>query len=156
MTIFTVGYEGTTIDAFIAALKTRRISQLIDVREMPLSRKRGFSKSALALALEAQGIRYLHMRALGCPKPIRDSYRLDSDWKRYTRAFVAYLSLQVDALAELRGKVKSRRTALMCFEADAERCHRSIVANAIAGPALGLVEHVLVADDSIEASAAVA
>jgi uncharacterized protein (DUF488 family) len=72
--LFTVGYEGLMLEAFIQRLQSNSIQTLVDVRELPLSRKRGFSKRALAEALALQGITYLHMPALGCPKPIRDRY----------------------------------------------------------------------------------
>ncbi len=47
-TIATIGYEGSTIEDFVAALRHASINVLIDVRELPLSRKKGFSKNQLA------------------------------------------------------------------------------------------------------------
>ena len=78
--LFTFGYEGLTIDDFIARLKDARVNLIVDVRELPLSRKKGFSKSAFREHLAAAGIGYEHRPALGCPKPVRDQYRADSDW----------------------------------------------------------------------------
>jgi hypothetical protein len=46
---------------------------LIDVRDVPLSRKPGFSKSALQANLEAHGIAYVHLKGLGDPKPGREA-----------------------------------------------------------------------------------
>ena len=68
-TIFTIGYEGSEVDRFLATLVTANVSHVIDIRDVPASRKRGFSKSALALALGNQGIGYTHLKALGDPKP---------------------------------------------------------------------------------------
>jgi len=61
------------------------VKTVVDVRELPLSRKKGFSKSAFCDALSAHGIAYLH--ALGCPKPIRNPYKADGNWQTYTRDF---------------------------------------------------------------------
>ena len=84
MKICTIGYEGLDIDAFMSLLAENDIETVVDVREMPLSRKPGFSKKALEAALNLSGREYVHMVALGCPKPIRDRYREDGNWKRYT------------------------------------------------------------------------
>lgn len=71
--LYTVGYEGVDLDEFIATLKTFGIKQIIDVRDLPLSRKRGFSKNALASALAEAGVKYLHVKSLGDPKPGREA-----------------------------------------------------------------------------------
>jgi len=68
--IFTFGYEGLSLKAFIARLKSAGIQTIIDVRANPLSRKPGFSKRALSSALHDAGIDYDHRPAMGCPKPI--------------------------------------------------------------------------------------
>ena len=78
-TLFTLGYEGLTIEAFIARLQAAQVKTVVDVRELPLSRKKGFSKSAFCAALSAHGIAYLHAPALGCPKPIRNQYKADGN-----------------------------------------------------------------------------
>ena len=81
-TLFTLGYEGLTIEAFITRLQTAQVKTVVDVRELPLSRKKGFSKSAFCAALSAHGMAYLHAPALGCPKPIRNQYKVDGNWHR--------------------------------------------------------------------------
>jgi len=108
-TLFTLGYEGLTIDAFITRLQTAQVKTVVDVRELPLSRKKGFSKSAFCAALSAHGIAYLHAPALGCPKPIRNQYKADGNWQTYTREFLKYIQTQ---------------------EADYSTCHRTYVARA--------------------------
>ncbi len=140
--IFTVGYEGLTLEAFIQRLQGNSIQTLVDVRELPLSRKRGFSKRALAQALEPYGITYLHMPALGCPKPIRDRHRADGNWNRYTHAFMKHLAEQQPAVQELADISHTSTAALMCYEADFNRCHRTYVARA-AGATRGFdVAHI--------------
>lgn len=131
MTIFTIGYEGLSIDAFMSLLAEHDVGTLVDVRELPLSRKPGFSKKALANVLNSSGREYVHMVDLGCPKPIRDQYREDGNWKRYTRGFMKHLKTQDDAIVELSALATSSNCALLCYEADSNFCHRSMVANAV-------------------------
>ena len=139
--VYTLGYEGLHLEDFLELLKTHRIERLVDVREAPISRKAGFAKAALSAAVEAAGIRYSHVRALGCPKPIRDRNKEDGDWALYTRAFKIYLDGQGAAVAALRQTAASARTCLMCLEADFNRCHRTFVAEAVAGPG-GEIRHI--------------
>src|ERR1700688_3934543 len=114
LTAYTIGCGGMTIDALLASLRAARIAHLLDIREVALSRKKGISKTALSEHLARGGIRYSHVRALGCPKPIRDQYRVDGNWERYSRAFAAYLESQAPALRELTRTVKAERCSLMC------------------------------------------
>jgi uncharacterized protein (DUF488 family) len=131
MKLFTVGYEGLEIEGVLSLLSNLGIETLVDVRELPLSRKRGFSKNALAERLALSGIGYLHMRELGCPRAIRNRYREDRDWSRYTNDFLNYLTTQSSAVSELSERVQRSNCALLCFEADHRMCHRSMVANAV-------------------------
>src|SRR3546814_2556028 len=73
--LYTIGYEGSDIAHFLLTLQQCGIKRVIDVREVPLSRKRGFSKTALAAKLVESGIDYSHFKALGDPKPGRDAMR---------------------------------------------------------------------------------
>jgi uncharacterized protein (DUF488 family) len=131
MTIFTIGYEGVDIDSFVAVLSSYNIEVIVDVREIPLSRKPGFSKKSLESKLNLSGKGYLHMVDLGCPKPVRNRYREDGDWQRYTDGFLRYLKTQDAAVVELAELAASANCALMCFEADSNFCHRSFVADAV-------------------------
>jgi uncharacterized protein (DUF488 family) len=140
--IFTLGYEGLTIDEFIARLKTVNVKTIVDVRELPLSRKKGFSKKSFCAALADQGVAYLHAPALGCPKPIRDQYKADADWKTYTKDFLAYIKMQDASLRELVKIGQATTACLVCFEADFSMCHRTFVARAarqLGGP---VVKHL--------------
>lgn len=132
-TIRTIGYEGSTIEHFIAALRHAEIDVLIDVRELPLSRKKGFSKNQLAEILAKADIEYVHLRGLGDPKDGRNAARagnyglFQTIFGRHMKTKVALRDL--DIAAEL---VSSRRACLMCFECNHARCHRSIVAEKLA------------------------
>jgi uncharacterized protein (DUF488 family) len=133
MTLFTFGYEGLSIESFIAHLEEAGVMVVIDVRELPLSRKKGFSKTSFAAALRAADIAYGHLSVFGCPRPIRDQYKRDGDWKRYEKAFNTYLATQSVAVAELAKFSKMTNACLVCFEADFNFCHRSLVAQAVVG-----------------------
>jgi uncharacterized protein (DUF488 family) len=124
------GYEGTDLDSFISYLTEQRISVLADVRLTPISRKRGFSKRALAEALAAAGISYLHLRSLGNPKVNRAGFSGDDEQLLDARHRYATLLNQEAALAaldELAEHAQHQRVAVMCFEADESRCHRHVV-----------------------------
>ncbi|MBS0383873.1 MAG: DUF488 domain-containing protein [Proteobacteria bacterium] len=127
--IWTIGYERTGLADFIAALKAARVKTLVDVREVPLSRRAGFSKNVLAGSLAEAGIGYIHMKALGTPKLGREAARR-GDAKTMHRIFEARLAepesqLALSQTAELAGK---NRICLMCLEHDWRVCHRNIVA----------------------------
>jgi uncharacterized protein (DUF488 family) len=128
--LYTFGYEGLDIESFVSRLVAAGIQSVVDVRELPLSRKKGFSKTALRERLAADGIAYFHVPALGCPKPIRDEYRITGDWKVYSRRFLAYMKSQSPTVEELAKFARSTSACLVCFEADYSFCHRTFVARA--------------------------
>ena len=128
MILFTIGYEGLDLDRFFALLRDAEIETILDVRQLPLSRKKGFSKNALRAAAQERDITYRHLSVFGCPKPIRDQYKVDKEWECYTVRYTAYLESQIGALNDLVHVSAESRCCLLCFEADAFRCHRSLVA----------------------------
>ena len=142
MTVFTIGYEGLDIDTFMSQLTEHGIDTVVDVRELPLSRKPGFSKKALGSVLNRSGREYVHMAGLGCPKSIRNRYREDGNWKNYAEEFAKYLKAKEDAIAELSGWVVASSCALLCYEADSNFCHRSMVANAVRDYCGARVTHI--------------
>ncbi|MDP2433215.1 MAG: DUF488 domain-containing protein [Pseudomonadota bacterium] len=146
MKIYTIGYEGLDIDGFMSLLADNDIETVVDVREMPLSRKPGFSKKSLEATLNLSGREYVHMVALGCPKPIRDRYREDGNWKRYTEGFLKYLATQDEAVGELSALAATSNCALLCYEADYNFCHRSMVANAVKQQTHARVQHLQASD----------
>ncbi|WP_261533404.1 DUF488 domain-containing protein [Burkholderia multivorans] len=146
MTVYTIGYEGLDIDAFMSLLAEHAIDTVVDIRELPLSRKPGFSKKALASVLNLSGLEYVHMVDLGCPKQVRDRYREDGNWKRYTEGFLKHLKTQKVAIAELSELAGSSNCVLLCYEADFNFCHRSMVANAVRDYCGADVAHIKAAD----------
>ena len=127
--VFTIGYEGLKIEDFIDKLMQEKIEQLIDVREIAFSRKNGFSKGLLDQYLREAGIRYKHFNYLGSPKGIRDKLHQDWDYKEFFSEYTKHINDQEvqEELRDLEGLAKMRKTAIMCFEKDFSKCHRSII-----------------------------
>ena len=128
MRIFTIGYEGATMDAFLAALTAAGVEQVLDVRALPLSRRPGFSKSTLAASLAEKGIGYVHLKALGTPKPGRDAAK-KGDRATLEAVYAGQLELpeaQVQA-AQMMALAAEKPSALLCFERDPGRCHRTLL-----------------------------
>jgi uncharacterized protein (DUF488 family) len=107
------------MQTFITSLQQANIDKVIDVREYPVSRKPGFSTKSFTRCLESAGIAYQHCPPLGCPKPIRARYKMDSDWTAYARDFRAYIRTQGDAVSDVATDAASQRVGKVCYEADA-------------------------------------
>lgn len=142
--LFTIGYERhPTPAALIAALRGAGVQRLLDVRELPLSRRRGFSKTALGAALADAGIRYEHQRALGNPKLLRDLYKSgrQAEGEAGYRAHIRNGSHW--AVRELADTMHEQLTCLLCWEHDHQTCHRSVIVSEVCGLVPGLhVEHL--------------
>jgi uncharacterized protein (DUF488 family) len=125
--LFTVGYEGRSIDELMVVLRAAGVERLIDVRELPLSRRRGFSKTALNDTLRESGIEYIHVKALGNPKPNRERY-----WAGDVKGGAAVYRKHLNngshwALVELAESLGSDPVCLLCFERDHAECHRDVI-----------------------------
>lgn len=131
--LLTIGYEGRTSDGFLAMLRRNGVARVVDVRQLPLSRKPGFSKSALAAFLLKNRVEYVGVPKLGTPTEIRNRYKKSVDFARLRRDYLAYLDTQEPALAELHELAAQGGCALLCFERDPTKCHRSILAEVLAG-----------------------
>ena len=141
--ILTIGYEGVSLADFLATLKAAGVRQLLDIRELPISRRKGFSKSALSTALAEAGIGYAHERALGSPRELRYRLREDGDLPRFFSDFREYLATQRTLLDTLARTVTGA-VALLCYERNPAECHRSVVATALARRAQSTVQHLTV------------
>jgi uncharacterized protein (DUF488 family) len=128
--IATIGYEGATIQEFVAVLRRASIKCVIDVRAVPLSRKKGFSKKQLGEYLQSCGIDYVHLKGLGDPKAGREAARA-GNYDHFEAIYNKHIAseLAVEALEIAASLVEKSPVCLMCFEAEYEKCHRSIVAD---------------------------
>lgn len=126
--IWTIGYEGATQAALIAALRQANVELLADIRYLPLSRRPGFSKSGLKAAAEDAGIAYRHFKQLGTPPEGREAARR-GDHAGLERSYAGQLELPeaMAQMAELRAAAGQQRVALLCFERSASECHRSLL-----------------------------
>lgn len=133
MPIFTIGYEGATVGEFIAALKQVGVERVIDVRALPLSRRPGFSKSALRSALEEAGIEYVHLKALGTPAEGRTAARAGrhEDMERIYSGQLELPEAMVQS-AQMLELTREKRSALLCMERDPAHCHRTLLLKATA------------------------
>jgi len=130
--LFTIGYEGRDIDLFLDILIQNAIDVLVDVRKNPFSMKFDFTKNSLKNYLENSEIRYLHIPELG----IEGEKRKDLlTLKDYEKLFEDYEKTIIKDNPELLNNIvelgRSRRVALMCFEADVNMCHRGVIARNI-------------------------
>jgi uncharacterized protein (DUF488 family) len=127
--LVTVGYEGRSVAEFMDRLVGEGVEVLVDVRQNAISRKPGFSKRALAEHCRLRGITYVHRPELGNPRENRDAYRAGSAASR-TR-YLRHIEACGESLHEIVRLLESRTVALVCFEADHEQCHRSLLAEQI-------------------------
>jgi len=132
MTIYTIGYEATTMADFLAALTAAGVSRVIDVRALPLSRRPGFSKSSLAASLAETGIDYVHLKALGTPKRGRDAAK-KGDVATLTAVYDEQLELPEAqaAAARMLELASEMPSALLCYERDPCHCHRTLLLAAV-------------------------
>jgi uncharacterized protein (DUF488 family) len=134
--IFTIGYEGTTVGEFVAALQEAGVQRIIDVRALPNSRRPGFSKTPLRAALAEVGIDYVHLRALGTPADGRAAARAGRH-EELERIYAGQLELS-EAIAQGAQMVELARekpSALLCYEREPSGCHRSLLLEAVAAEA---------------------
>jgi len=144
--VATIGYEGASLEDFIATLKISKIDTLIDIRDRAQSRRPGFSKSTLSEALSAEGIAYRHMKELGDPKEGREAMRR-GDYKGFEYVFSMVMNTNAAkmALAEIAALSANFSVCLMCFERDQKHCHRKIVADTLSSDTGIKVQHLGVA-----------
>jgi len=133
MRIFTIGYEGTTVPEFIAALTKAGVERVIDVRALPLSRRPGFSKSPLRAALEEAGIEYVHLKALGTPSEGRTASRAGRH-ADMERIYAGQLELPeaIAQSAEMLELAREKPSALLCMEREPAHCHRTLLLHSVA------------------------
>lgn len=128
--LFTIGYEGITIDALVRTLKNVDVNYIIDVRAIPLSRKAGFSKNKLAGNLKEANIQYINLKGLGTPAEGRLAARKGkiSVMERVFQEHMRSEGAQVDLGAAIK-IAANNKACLLCFEHLPNCCHRRLVAN---------------------------
>jgi uncharacterized protein (DUF488 family) len=130
--LYTVGYEGREPSEIADLLESNSVKTLVDIRELPLSRRKGFSKSALGKYMKRRKVKYTHYRALGSPRALRHKVRETGDLVTFFRKYRGHLSTQDAALREVSKLLNHGSICLLCYEADHTRCHRRAVAGRVA------------------------
>ena len=130
--IYTCGYEGQSVDAFLNELVASGIQRLIDVRMNPVARRYGFHKSTLGKLCEKLEIEYVHVPELGIASELRQGL---SNQAAYDTLFEKYrdrtLKQEHEAIGHVCELVQSKPSVLVCMEHEACRCHRSHLADAV-------------------------
>ncbi len=130
MKMFTIGYEGADIVDFLETLDILGVDRVVDIRDLPASRRRDFSKNILSAHLSSSGIAYSHFKALGDPKEGREAMR-SGNRQKFLEVFNARMDTEAaqNALEEVKDIARNETIVLLCYERDHKDCHRSIVAD---------------------------
>ncbi|MEP6768211.1 MAG: DUF488 domain-containing protein [Acidobacteriota bacterium] len=132
--IATVGHSNRSLEAFLALLAAHRVSQVVDVRRYPASRKwPHFSAVALAESLPAAGVVYVRMPELGGRRKARPDSPHTAWRVEAFRGYADYMDTSefASGLATLAAAARGTFTAILCAEALPWRCHRSLIADAL-------------------------
>lgn len=130
--VYTIGYEGFSVDAFLNSIIHYGIVRILDVRANPLSRRYGFSKKTLSNLCKKIEIEYVHIPELGIPSEDRQNL---SDFKSYQKLFDHYektiLPLQANTIEWVSSLVREKASSFICYEANVRCCHRGRIASQI-------------------------
>ncbi len=137
-TAYTIGYQGTPRDDFIATLVASGVDFVVDTRMTPTSRRVDYRKNVLATALAEADIAYVSVPTLGVPK--EDRALASADWNRFASKYVGRLA--DSDLVEVLGLAGSRTVALLCFEAEEGQCHRLPLSRVLEGRSMLRFEHL--------------
>lgn len=131
--LFTIGYEGISLEEYLNRLLINDVKILVDVRSNPLSMKYGFSKNQLIRFCENLGIKYMHFPDVGIQSEQRQELNTQSD---YDKLFTLYRNNTLNKTHKTQSTIlnllkENQRIALTCFEANICQCHRKHLAEAI-------------------------
>ncbi|MFC2131369.1 DUF488 family protein [Bacteroidota bacterium] len=131
--LYTIGYEGISVEEYANKLIQHDIKLLCDVRKNPLSMKYGFSKNQLKYIVENVGIEYLHIPELGIHSDKRKNLESFEDYKLLFDDYKeTVIPEQQESLKFIDKLVNDKkRIALTCFEADHHYCHRNEITHAV-------------------------
>ncbi len=131
--VFTAGYEGLSVDAFLNVLVGRGVRRLIDVRHNPIARRYGFHRSTLMRLTGNLDIDYVHVPELGINSALRQNLdTMDDRTALFDQYEKTTLATNDDALDRVASLMREMPAVLVCMEAKAACCHRSRVAESIA------------------------
>ncbi len=131
--LFTIGYEGISLEEYFNRLIKNDVKVLVDVRNNPLSMKYGFSKTLLQKFCTNLGIQYMHYPEVGIQSGQRQELNTQKD---YDVLFTTYRKNNLTKTIPTQNTILSllkeqKRIALTCFEANICQCHRKHLAESI-------------------------
>jgi uncharacterized protein (DUF488 family) len=130
--VYTAGYEGKSIDAFLNGLIETGIRHLIDVRANPIARRYGFHRSTLERLTGRLGIRYSHLPSLGISSELRQQLETPDDYERLFRAYeVSTLRTERKSIEMVCSSMRESPSVLVCMEALPQCCHRARLAGPV-------------------------
>lgn len=127
--IFTIGFTRKSAREFFAKLKDAGIKRVIDIRLNNVSQLAGFTKKQdLQYFLkEICEIDYIHKPEFAPTKNILDTYKKkDITWSEYEFQFHELMAQR--QIENLVTREQINNACLLCSEAEAQKCHRSLVA----------------------------
>ncbi len=132
-TLYTIGYEGISLEEYLNRLIKNDVKVLVDVRNNPLSMKFGFSKTKLKNFCSSLNIEYVHIPQVGIQSDQRQQLNFQAD---YDKLFGIYKNLNLKKTIAYQKQIldllmQKKRIALTCFEANICKCHRKHLAEAI-------------------------
>jgi uncharacterized protein (DUF488 family) len=130
--LFTIGYQGRDLAAFVRLLMDRGVRTVVDVREHPTSRRPGFAKSPLSAAVTEAGIAYVHIREAG--NPFRHE---EGTVEEILALYAAHLDAHPAIVERVVAAVRPATSVLLCFERNPRDCHRTPLAERVS-PSLKL------------------
>jgi uncharacterized protein (DUF488 family) len=143
--LLTIGHGTRPLDELLDTLREARVSVLVDVRTVPRSgRNPQFSSESLRAVAEAAGLRYGWEKDLGgFRRPRPDSPHVAIRNESF-RGYADHMGSQafLEALERLMGTARHEPTAVMCAETVWWRCHRRMIADALAAQGWA-VRHLL-------------
>lgn len=140
--VYTIGYEGHSVDTFFDSLMRAGVRVMLDVRHNPVSRKYGFARSSMSSTAQKLSIAYFHLPRLGIEGQRRKGLQTASDYRRLFDWYEASLCDRKEAIEEAVELMTQDASVLVCAEKSPDFCHRSRLAEAIADRARLEVHHL--------------
>lgn len=134
MHVYTIGFARKSLQQFLALLEDAGVTKLVDARLRPSSQLSGFAKrDDLAFLLPTfAGIEYEHEPRLAPTPAIFGALRQSKDWARFEVEFKALAAERGTSAILADAAADHERIALLCSEAQPDRCHRRLIAEAFA------------------------
>jgi uncharacterized protein (DUF488 family) len=148
---FTIGHSTRTLEEFVALLAPNGVTRVVDVRTVPRSRTNPqYNRETLPAALEAAGIGYTHLAALGGLRGRKPDVPAEVNGYWENQSFHNYADYATTpafraGFAALVAAGMRERCAIMCAEAVWWRCHRRIITDYLLAAGEG-VFHIVGSD----------